>query len=110
MIIHFFLKNNPDENSTMKQLKDEGSNKRTIQRVLKRYVATAKVSYSKKSDSQPSARPSTNIWTMDVTVRKFKNYGMKITKEVAEKSDVSLFAYFKSNLDKLIKTCSFILI
>jgi len=36
-IIHF-LSNNQDRKSTMKHFEDEGVNKRTIQRVLKRYA------------------------------------------------------------------------
>ena len=52
-IIHFSSSNSQDRKSTMKHFEDEGVNKRTIQRVLKRYADFSKVGYSKKSGPQP---------------------------------------------------------
>lgn len=53
-IVSFFQNVDNDRAKTMKHFMEEGLNKRTIQRVLKRYIVSGRIEYNKKSGPQRS--------------------------------------------------------
>lgn len=78
-IVNFFLLKNEDRKVTIKHFKDEGLNLRTIQRVLKRYVDTGKVIYSKNSGPKPSVLTNTQLNKIKTHYKRNPNTSVRLT-------------------------------
>lgn len=89
-IIQFFMTNNGDRKITIKHFVDEGCKRRTIQQVLKRYVDTDKVGYSKKSGPQPSVLTAKQL-------QKIKNHYMR-NPNISERSTAAKFKISKTSV------------